>query len=316
MITADGQSFGETGAVLADPTLFDIFTIPMLAGDPHTALDEPNSVVIAESSARRYFGRTDVIGRNLRLAVNSIPCRITGVFKDLPAESHFHFQLIKSLAGRPKDDLRHWVGLYGATYLLARPGIKTADIDRMLSVETNNYVDRALREEHHNGLSDLAQHGDHWRFYAMPLKDIHLHSHLLAEFEANGESQRIGIFLVIAILILVIAGINFINLATARAARHFREVGVRKILGSYRRRLIVRFLTEAMLMGGAATCLAFFLAIGLLPVFDRLTGSGFTPAVFFQFGWVAALVPAAVGVGLLAGIYPAFYLSAFQPLSF
>jgi putative ABC transport system permease protein len=315
LVTAGGQSFGETGAVLADPMLFDIFTIPMLAGDPHTALAAPNSVVIAESSARRYFGRADVIGRMLRMANDSILYRITGVFKDLPAESHFHFQLIKTLSGRPKDDLRHWVGLYGATYLLARPGINAEDIDRMLSAETNSYVDRALKEGHHNGLSDLAKHGDHWRFYAMPLKDIHLHSHLLAEFEANGDSQRVNIFLVIAILILVIAGINFINLATASAARRFREVGVRKILGSHRRQLIVRFLTEAMLMGGTATFLAFFLAIGLLPVFDRLTGSGFTPTVFFRFGWVAALVPAAVGAGLLAGIYPAFYLSGFRPLN-
>ena len=315
LVTADGRSFGETGAVLADPTLFDIFTISMLAGDPHTALAEPNSVVITESSASRYFGRTDVIGRFLKMATDSVPCRITGVFKDLPAESHFHFALIKTTSGR-KEEFRYWAsGLWGATYLLARPGIKTGDIDRMLSAETNNYVDRALRQTMHNGLADLAQHGDHWRYYAMPLKDIHLHSHLLAEFEANGDSQRVNIFLALAVLILLIAGINFINLATARAARRFKEVGVRKILGSYRRQLIVRFLTEAMLMGGAATFLAFVLAIGLLPVFDRLTGSNFTPAIFFRYGWVAALIPAAVGVGLLAGIYPAFYLSRFKPLN-
>ncbi|HET6255135.1 MAG TPA: FtsX-like permease family protein [Puia sp.] len=314
LVTADGRSFGETGAVLADPTLFDIFTIPMLAGDPHTALAEPNSIVIAENSARRYFGRTDVIGRTLQLATDSVSCRITGVIKDLPAESHFHFQLIKSLSGRKKEDLKYWAGLWSATYLLVRPDVTTGDIDRMLAIETNNYVDQALRQTMQNGLADLAQHGDYFRYYAMPLKDIHLHSQLLAEFEANGDSQRVNIFLAIAILILLIAGINFINLATARAARRFKEVGVRKILGSYRRQLMVRFLTEAMLMGGAATFLAFFLAIGLLPVFDRLTGSNFTPAVFFRFGWIAALVPAAVGVGLLAGIYPAFYLSGFKPL--
>ncbi|HUB60388.1 MAG TPA: FtsX-like permease family protein [Puia sp.] len=315
LVIADARSFSETGAVLADSPLFDIFTIPMLAGDPHTALAAPNSVVITESSARRYFGRTDVLGRALRLAVDSVQCRITSVIKDLPPESHFHFQLIKTTSGRKEEDLRHWVGLWGATYLLARRGIRTEDINRMLRAETNNYVDRALRQEHHNGLADLAQHGDYWRFYAMPLKDIHLHSHLLAEFEVNGDSQRVNIFLAIAVLILLIAGINFINLATARAARRSKEVGVRKILGSYRRQLIIRFLTEAMLMGGAATFLAFFLAIGLLPVFDRLTGSNFTPAVFFRFGWVPALIPVAVGVGLLAGIYPAFYLSGFRALN-
>jgi putative ABC transport system permease protein len=315
LVMADNRSFGETGAVLADASLFDVFTIPMLAGDPHSALKTPNSVVIAERSAKRYFGRTDVIGRTIRTTDDTALCRITGVFKDLPAESHFHFQLIKSLSGSQRRSLLGWVNNFGATYLLARPGIKTEDIDRILSAETNKYVDRELRTEMNSSLSALGLHGDYFRFYAMPLKHIHLRSHLLAEFEANGDSQRVEIFLIIAILILLIAGINFINLSTARATRRIKEVGVRKLLGSYRRQLIVRFLMEAMVMGGSATFLAFFLAIGLLPVFDRLTGSNITPATFFRFGRIAALVPAAAVVGLLAGIYPAFYLSGFRPLN-
>ncbi|HLI94206.1 MAG TPA: ABC transporter permease [Puia sp.] len=315
LVIAAGKSFSDNGVFRADPTLFDIFTIPMLAGDPRTALVEPNSAVIAESTAKTDFGGTDVIGQTFRTNdYDSVVYRITGVFKDLPPESHFHFHLIESASGR-KEEFRYWAGLWGATYLLARPGTNTEAINRMLSTETNRYVDRALRQTMQDGLSDLAKRGDYWRFYAMPLKDIHLHSHLLAEFEANGDSQRMGIFLLIAILILLIAGINFVNLSTARAARRLREVGVRKILGSYRRQLVVRFLAESMLMGGAATFLGYFMAIGLLPVFDHLTGSNFTPAIFFHVGWLAALVPAAAGIGLLAGIYPAHYLSAFRPIN-
>ncbi|HEV9035360.1 MAG TPA: ABC transporter permease, partial [Puia sp.] len=302
--------FSQTGVVLADSTLFKIFTLPMIEGDPGTALDAPNSIVISATTAKKYFNSTDVVGRTLQLDQDTAVCKVTGVIRDMPAASHFHFQLIRSL----RQTRQEWINFFATTYVLARPGIQTADIDRMLATEVERYVYRQVREQMHNSKADLKRNGDYFRYYSMPLTRIHLYSNLGHEWEPNGNIRYVILFIVIAVLILVVAGINFVNLSIARSLRRLRDIGVRKILGSDRRRLIVQFLTESILMTTIAMGLAIFLVLLGLPLFRRLANKSFTAAVFLSHWTVPALVLATILVGLLAGAYPALILSRVEPL--
>jgi putative ABC transport system permease protein len=309
-------SFIESSAVLADSTLFDIFSLPFVAGNPHRALGSPNSVVLSAGEAERFFGTTDVLGKILHTDDDTTDYMVTGVMKDMPRQSHFHLTLIKSLhTSRDTSRAREsWTNPFAATYVLTRPGTKSQDIDRMLSSFEDRYVQPELMHRQHTSSAEMAAHGDYWHYYSTPLTDIHLHSNLENEFEVNGQIRYVSIFLVIAGLILLIAFVNFINLATARGATQAREVGVRKVIGASRKQLIRQFLTESFVSSCLALVLAMGIAMVLLPWFNRLSGKN-VPLSFFWSPWtLPCLCIAAVLVGLVSGGYPAFFLSGFQPI--
>jgi putative ABC transport system permease protein len=310
-VHVDGKVFLQPGAFLADSTLFDVFTLPMIDGDPRTALSAPNSVVLSETAARRYFNSTTVVGRTLQLDDDTALSVVTGVIRDLPAASHFHFQLIRRATNKREE----WINFYGATYVLVRPGVGTADLHRMLAQTVERYVYPQVRKQLHNTPADLQRNGDHFRYYSMPLTHIHLYSNLSGEFEANGNIRHVVLFMVIAIMILTMAGINFVNLSIARSLRRLRVIGVKKVLGSGRRRLIGQFLVESLLLTGMAMAMALVLLVVLLPLFNAIAGKTFTIAEVLT-GWrIPAFLAGTALVGVLAGAYPAVLLSGIEPLT-
>jgi putative ABC transport system permease protein len=305
-----GKVFLEPGAFLADTSLFTVFTLPMMNGDPRTALSAPNAVVLSATLARRYFNSTEVVGRTLQLDQDTAVYVVTGVIRDMPAASHIHFQLIRSL----RQEKEEWISLFSSTYVLVRPGVRAADLDRMLAQTVEKYVYPQIRENLHNSPADLKRNGDHFRYYSMPLTRIHLYSNLGHEFEANGNIQYVVLFMVVAVLILIVACINFVNLSIARSLRRLREIGVRRVLGSSRRRLVAQFLVESVFMTGIAMGMAVLLAVILLPLFNQLADKSFTASILLSRWMIPAFLLATVLVGLLSGAYPALVLSRVEPL--
>jgi putative ABC transport system permease protein len=301
----------------ADSTIFKVFTLPMIAGDANTALNNPHSIVIDESAARRYFNSTDVIGRTLEVGSNNVPLKITGVIRDMPEQSHFHFSFIRPLResntfNDPDDNA--WLANNHYTYILAQPGTTRAEVQKDVDAVVNLYIGRAIQELVHRSLADLEKAGNHFRYRITPLTDIHLHSNKSYELEANSNIQFVYIFSVIAVLILLIACVNFMNLSTARSANRAKEVGIRKVAGSTKGHLILQFLTESVLLSLFSLVLALGIAVLLLPMLNELAGKSLHPDVLFSSRFLLILMLVVLLVGCLAGSYPAFYLSSFQPI--
>jgi len=300
------QLIAEPRVALCDPGFFDLFPVPMVQGNPATALQNPHTVVLTESTARRYFNSTNVIGRTLSDIDDSVVLTVTGVVRDMPAQSSFHYDLFLSMRGNMTDNNNSYYALFPmSTFILLRPGADPAAFDRQLGSFMYTWA-----PDYKN--YDTTNYSVHLTLTA--LTDIHLRSNRSDELEANGNIQYIYIFSAIAIFVLLIAAINFMNLSTARSAGRAREVGVRKVLGSARSTLIGQFLSESLLMTLAAAILAIGLAIAVLPLFNQLADKSLT----FNGPILTWLLPSMVGivliVGLLAGAYPAFFLSAFRPV--
>ncbi|MFI5193213.1 MAG: ABC transporter permease [Chitinophagales bacterium] len=301
--------------VFADSTFFKVFTMRMLAGDPNTALNEPNSMVIDETTARKYFGGSsapaDIVGRTLELE-NHVVCKITGVYQDMPRKSHFHFSFIRPMRDAGIGD--YWLGQNCISYVLARPGYSRDFLQSRVNVTVNTYIGKAMQTELHQSMQDMDKQGAHIRYLLMPLRDIHLHSNKIAEFEPNGNIVYVYVFLFIAILILAIACVNFMNLSTARSANRAKEVGIRKVAGSTRRDLILQFLTESVLLSFFSLLIAVGIALALLTLFNQLSGKQLDAGMLLSSRILPLVVGLVLTVGFLAGSYPAFYLSSFQPI--
>ncbi len=301
--------------VFADSTFFKVFTVPMIQGDPNTALNEPNSIVIDESVARRYFDGINVVGKTIELENHTL-CKVTGVIKDMPRQSHFHFSFIRTLHDNPDQNSHQsdWLSNNDQTFVLVRPGVSEAVLQSHVDQVVTTYLGRQLQDMLHVTLKDMEKTGAHFRYHAMPLLDIHLHSNKSAEFEVNGNISYVYVFSFIAILILVIACVNFMNLSTARSANRAKEVGIRKVAGSTRGDLITQFLTESVLLSFFSLVLALGIALLLLPMFNTLSGKEMHAGMLFSGTFLPLLVLLVALVGVLAGSYPAFYLSSFQPI--
>ena len=314
LVKKGNETIMEHNAVFADSTLFEVFTLPLITGNPQTALVQPNSMVISESIAKKYFNSTDVVGRTLQTG-HITNYKITGVIKDMPAQSHFHFGFIKAMSELTKSRSDEWLSNDCVTYLLARPGTDEKSIDHQINQIVRKYISPQLQVFLHSSVDDIAKkNGDYVRYPTTVLTKIHLHSQMPDEFEPNGNIQYIYIFIVIAIFILLVACVNFMNLSTARSAGRSKEVGVRKVLGSLRSNLVSQFLIESVLTSFIALLLAIILTGLLLPYFNQLSGKKIELAPFSKTWLVPSLLVSCLIVGLLAGSYPAFYLSSFQPI--
>lgn len=319
MVRKGNNYVQEHHYVFADSTFFKVFTVRMLVGDPNTALNEPNSLVIDESTARKYFdesnapgkGLEGVVGKTLELENHTI-CKITGVYQDMPRQSHFHFSLIRLMRDAGIGD--YWLGQNCISYVLARPGYSKGFLQTRVNVTVNTAIGKAIQTELHQSMQDMERQGAHIRYLLMPLRDIHLHSNKIAEFEPNGNIVYVYVFLFIALLILAIACVNFMNLSTARSANRAKEVGIRKVARSTRGHLIFQFLVESMLLSFFSLLLAVGIVGALLPMFNQLSGKQLDAGMLFSSRILPLLVGLVLTVGFLAGSYPAFYLSSFQPI--
>jgi putative ABC transport system permease protein len=314
LVKKGNENIQEGNVGQADSTFFDVFTLPMIYGNPKKALTEPNSIVVTESVAKKYFESTDVLGETL--VINNTESRkITGVIKDIPQNSHFRFTSFIPMVEDPIANENTWSGSQNYnTYLLLRPNTDF----HALTVELNKMQDRHLEPELkmilNKTLTEFNNQGDFFKVSLTGLTDIHLHPKPIAELYGSGNIEYLYMFSVIAIFILVIAIINFMNLATARSAKRAREVGVRKVLGSQKSSLIGQFITESFITCFMATTLAIGAALLLIPYFNELTGQTINPGLLMSTQVIVGLFGLAVVVGLLAGSYPAFYLSAFEPV--
>ncbi|MGZ3872932.1 MAG: ABC transporter permease [Mucilaginibacter sp.] len=307
------ETFTEDGCFYADANIFKVFTVPFIKGDPKTALVEPRSLVISEQIARKYFNSTDVVGKTLRLD-NTTYYKITAVIKNPPVLAHIHFNMLRSMAGFEPARKTEWTSANFATYVLAREGATQEDLDSYLKQAAKKYAEPELVQYLHSSIADLEGRGDHFRFVTIPLTKIHLYSTLPNELEPSGNIQYVYIFIIIAIFILLIACVNFMNLSTARSAGRAREVGVRKVLGSDKASLVYQFLTESVLTSFVALAIALFAAALLLPYFNQLSGKHITLDLLKSV-WIApGLLVITIIIGLMAGLYPAFFMSAFQPV--
>jgi putative ABC transport system permease protein len=311
LVRKGNETLIEHHSVFADSSVFDVFTLPMITGNPKNALSIPQTMVVAETIAKKYFGSADAaMGKSLQVD-NINTYTITGVIQDMPVNSHFHMNFIRSLAGNPDSYDTNWMSDNFMTYVVVKPGVTRQMLETYLKQVTKKYMESSLIRLVGSGISDLEKKGGHFLYHAIPVTQIHLYSDLPNELEATGSIKSVYSFIVIAIIILLIACVNFMNLSTARSAGRAKEVGVRKVLGSQRSNLISQFLTESMLTSFIALILAIGVATLLLPYLNDLAGK----QMRFEIGKVFfLLVLAALVVGLLAGSYPAFFLSSFEPV--
>lgn len=304
IISYEEKLYEEPNIFHADPDLFDVFTISVVRGNPKSWLEAPFNLVVTEDIAEKYFGDADPIGRTLKID-NRYTYTVTGVVKGMPENSHFKFSMIGSLSSleQIRGDLNLWMGFNYRTYILLEGNPSIEGI-------TKKYNDLLMA----NIPEQFQQLGAEVEIFLQPLRNIHLHSHLEGELEPPGNPAFIRILTTIALFILLIACINFMNLSTAQSSRRAREVGMRKVLGAHRGKLIGQFLGESLLLSFISLVIAIILIYALLPVFNQLVSKNlvFNPA---QNGIILlGLIGITVLAGLLAGTYPAFFLSAFVPL--
>ncbi|MPR35191.1 ABC transporter permease [Salmonirosea aquatica] len=302
----------EKHVAFVDSNFFSVFTIPMLKGHRTKALVEPNTLVLTETSARKYFGQANPIGKTLTMGHLGV-FRITGVCADVPSNTHFQYDMFASLPSVKTGS--KWMASGAYTYLRLRDGYPIGQVEAVSQGFLNKYMASEIKEFFGITLDDFLQKGNRFGFMFQPLTDIHLHSNLDDELEANSESRYLYIFSAIALFILLLACINFMNLSTAGSVGRSKEVGIRKVLGSIRKQLINQFLAESILVTFLALGLALVLVIFLLPSFNELAGKHFTYRAVISGRMLPGIVLACLAIGLLAGSYPAFVLSSFRPIA-
>ena len=313
-IKKGNENLQENKVIYADSTLFDVFTLPMIAGDKKTALTEPKSVVITEKIAKKYFNSEDVVGKTF-IVNDTNNYKITGVIKDVPIQSHFNFDFFVSMSSIEESRRNNWLSNNFNTYILLKDGADSKALEGQLENVVNKYVGEQAQQFLNTSLKEFKKQGNFDNYSLTPLTAIHLHSDKVAELGANGNLQYVYIFSAIGIFILLIACVNFMNLSTAHSSNRAKEVGIRKVLGSMKQDLVSQFLAESILISFIALLFAITFAALLLPYFNQLSGKEIEFGLFSK-GWlIPSLLLLVLIVGLLAGSYPAFYLSSFQPVS-
>ena len=319
LVKKGNENIQEGRVGFADSTLFDVFTLPMLAGNPKTALKEYHSLVITEKIAKKYFPQdaanniANIVGKTM-LINDTGNYKITAVIRDVPAQSHFNFDFFVPMIEDAGSNEDNWLSENWVTYILLKKNTDVKQVEAQLNPMMDRHVGPELKSVINQNLDDFKKGGGYVRASLTPLTDIHLHSNKIGEIDGNGNAQFVYIFSAIALLILLIACVNFMNLSTARSSNRAKEVGVRKVLGSLKKNLVQQFLTESLLISFIALIFSILIAWLLLPYFDQLAGKDIHPAILIQPKMLFSLVTLMLIVGLLAGSYPAFFLSAFQPI--
>ncbi|MEM1127740.1 MAG: ABC transporter permease [Bacteroidota bacterium] len=300
VVRYEDHLFEESAFYYADSSFFDVFTHPFVHGTPDRALDRPNTVVLTASTAQRYFGKENPVGRTL-LVDNQTDYEVTGVIEDLPLTSHYQFDVLASLASVPQlVSSEAWAPVNFYTYVRATDEAARARLDEKMPELVSRYLEA---DEDSRSLS------------LMPLVDIHLHANVEYELDPTGDIRYVYGFLTVGVLILLIACINYMNLATARSMQRAREVGVRKALGAFRGQLGRQFFAESAVLTGMALLLALSLVSTLLPAFNQFAGKDIS-ATLLTDPWVLLTVGGVgVFVSFIAGSYPAVFLSRFKPVA-
>lgn len=313
LVKREADNIKENNLIYASKDFFKVFDIPLVEGNVNEVLSQPNTMAISQSVAQKYFPEGAAVGKSLMLD-NKTDYKITAVFEDIPANSHFYFDFLLAAEGLDEAKEPNWLSNNFSTYLLLQQGTDIPNFEKKMEAMLEKHLEPAMKMVMGEGftMEEFRASGSFWAYTLQPLLDIHLKSDLVGEFKPNFNEAYIYIFVAIALFILLIACINFMNLATARSANRAKEVGVRKVMGSDRSSLIRQFMVETILMAVISMFLAVLLAATLLPFFNQLAERQlempFDMPLFYL-----SLIGGALFIGFLAGTYPSFFLSAFNP---
>jgi putative ABC transport system permease protein len=289
------KKFLEENVYRADSSIFDVFTLPFVQGNSRTAFSQLKAVIITESTAKKYFGSENAMGKTMEIDRMGIHT-VTAIIKDLPRNSHFKFDFLVSTRTLAGNIDANW-GFYNFyTYIKLKPNTNIASVEPKI---------KEVFKKNNEGNKNI--------FYTQALTDIHLHSNLKWELEPNSDATYIVIFITIGLFIIVIAGINYVNLSTARASLRAKEIGVRKVSGAAKSSLIRQFLTESVIIAMLALIAAIGIAQLVLPAINNITHKELSFLLPPDYSILAILLIGAIAIGITAGLYPALFLSSFEP---
>ena len=315
LVSHEDKTFNEEGILFADSTFFQIFTYKFIHGNPATALKNPESIVLTEKIARKYFGQTDVVGKSLRIESDTTYYTVTGVIQNVPENTHMHFDMMASLNTLDISRRTFWISHNFHTYILLKEGTDPQALENKLDMLVEKYVGPDVQQALGVSLDEFIGSGSSIRYFLQPLEDIHLHSHLEYELEANSHISYVYIFSIIAIFILLMASINYTNLATAKSASRSLEVGMRKVVGGTKRSLRFLFLIESVFLTLVSLFIAIIIVELLMPQYNNLIQLNLDINYFEEWYTIPGLIVLVTIVGLMAGSYPAFFLSSFKPVT-
>lgn len=311
----EDRKFEEGGALFADSNFFRVFKADIISGSESFALNKLNSVVLTENAAIKYFGSVDkAVGKFLQPEGDNQPLEVTAVCSNWPESSHFDFEMLISTAGKEDFNNINFVNFAAHTYLLLHANSKPQAIESKMPAIIEKHATGDIERQFGVSYKKFQEAGNGYNYYLQPLKKIHLISHLESELKPNGSLTAVYIFSVVAIFILLIACVNFINLSTARSGERAKEVGIRKTFGSDKKSLVYQFLSESALLSLIAMLLSIGLAFLLLPMFNQISGKDLKLVGILQINSLLILVSITLITGLFAGMYPAFVLSSFRPI--
>ncbi|MDP4284474.1 MAG: ABC transporter permease [Bacteroidota bacterium] len=305
IVQKDENNFGEETLAYADSSIFSAFSFPLIKGNLATVFNAPFTMVLSETAAKKYFGTTDCLGKTLTLD-GKIPATVTGIMKDIPQNSHFRTNILLSMSSliQPGTNwMTKWSRFGFSTYVLLNKNANTDELQKKLSSFANEHP---LEGNLHYSLS------------MEPLTILYLHGKVRgnkAGATAVGSYTNIYIFSLVALFVLLIACFNFINLTTAFSLKRAKEIGVRKVMGASKKQLTFQFLADAVILSLLAFVIAVFLCSLLLPWFNELTGKTISTGIFEKIKYLGVFLLISIGIGILSGIYPAFFLSGFQPIT-
>lgn len=306
LVKKGNVKFQEEKSIFADSTFFKVFDFKLLKGDPKTALSEVATIVFSESAAKKYFGNTDPVGQTVLLTGDAIPAKVTGVMKDIPENSQIKADMLISMVSLTQKFNKgldnQWANFGASSYLLLKPGTDPKRLEAKF----------AAFLERRNGDEERKMHMS-YKLFLEPMKTVYLYSKRGGQ--ESGSINNVYIFTIVAVFILLIACINFVNLTTARSVERAKEVGIRKVVGAEKGQLASQFIGESVVLCLIAFVLTIILSVLFLPLFNQLAGKTISAGIFSNWYYVLILLGTSVAIGLIAGIYPALVLSSFMPVS-
>jgi putative ABC transport system permease protein len=313
MLRYQDKSYEEEEIFFVEPNFFDMFSIPLIKGTPETIFSTPNSMVMTKDTALKYFGDEDPIGKYISTPQGQV--LVSGICENIPSNSHMEFDLLLPLSLIGFQNRPNYVSFSVHTYVMLQEGVSPEEVEAKMPGLVERYAAGPIQTQTGLSFKEYTAAGNGYNYFFQPIRDIHLHSHLEFEIKPNGNITYIYVLIAIAAFLIIIACVNFMNLATARSASRAREVGIRKIVGSTKGLLIRQFLFESLVMSLISVVVAAFLVRLFLPVFNHLTQKQLEIQYLKEPFNLVFLLAIGLLVGLLAGLYPAFVLSSFRPVT-
>ena len=310
--------YEETNVYAVDPSFFKVFSYEALGGDPVEALKKPHHIVVSQGTAEKLFGSAgNALGKSILIdeGKGKVPSVIAAVVKNWPVNTHFHFNILISTITFPQLQEPGYTGFAAYTYLLLRNNASAAALEQKFPVIIQKYVSGAIAKSFGETFEQFQAAGNGYHYYLQPIKKIHLISALEAELSPNGSVTAIYIFSIIACFILLLACINFINLSTSLSVERAKEVGIRKTFGSEKKSIIYQFLFESIIISLVSLLVSVALVAIFTPLFNTISGKDLSVLYYFSPVNLAALILFSLIVGIISGIYPAFILSSFNPIT-